>query len=114
MRDQVTQNRARELRLRPTDTERFLWQRLRGKQLCGFRFRRQVPIASYIADFVCLEGKLVVEVDGSQHGEERDRIRDQTIQSHGFRVLRFWNNEVWQNTEGVLETILEALQEPPS
>jgi very-short-patch-repair endonuclease len=111
MRNTLIQQRARTLRSNSTDTERYLWQRLRGKQVAGSRIRRQVPIGPYIADFVCLEAKLVVEVDGSQHGGDYDQTRDQVIQSHGFLVLRFWNNEVLQNIDGVLDVILRALQE---
>jgi very-short-patch-repair endonuclease len=105
---------ARALRADATNTERTLWQRLRRQQLGGYRFRRQVIIQSYIADFACLERKLVVELDGGQHMEatQQDRKRDTALQTHGYRVMRFWNNEVMENMEGVLERILEALNAP--
>lgn len=97
-----------------TDTERKLWQALRGKQLDGQRFRRQVVIAPYIADFLCLEKRLIVAVDGGQHQEagEYDAQRDEYLRVRGYQVLRFWNNEVNENLVGVLETILAALTAP--
>ena len=103
---------ARALRARPTDAERKLWAVLRNKQLGGYRFRRQPPIGRYIADFVCFERKLVVEVDGGQHATDKDRdaARTACLESQGFRVLRFWNNEVLGNTDGVAQTICKALE----
>ena len=103
---------ARHLRKNLTEAEGRLWQRLRQKQLGGFRFRRQVPLGQYVADFVCLSEKLVVEVDGGQHARriEQDERRAAWLAENGFRVLRFWNNDVLSNTEGVLETILRALE----
>jgi very-short-patch-repair endonuclease len=104
--------RARQLRSNPTDAERKLWRRIRDKQLEGMRFRRQRPIGKYIADFVCLDARLVVEVDGGQHGEQLayGARRTATLRNEGFRVLRFWNHDVLENIEGVLEVILNALQ----
>ena len=104
---------ARHLRKNLSDAESRLWWRLRQKQLGGFRFRRQVPLGPYVADFVCLSAKLVVEVDGGQHAErvEHDESRSAWLVANGFRVLRFWNNDVLGNTEGVLETILDALED---
>ena len=112
MRDPVAQRRSRVLRNQPTDAERHLWQHLRKRQLDGHRFRRQVPIAGYIADFACLEAKLVVELDGGQHQENviYDERRDRNIEALGFRVLRFWDNQVFQETTAVLEMILRALE----
>ena len=111
MRNTISQRRARVLRNEPTDCERKLWQFLRMRQLSGFRFRRQVPIGRYIADFACIEAKLVVEVDGGQHqGSEHDLRRDAELVRQGFRVLRFWDNQVLQETEAVLEEILRALE----
>ena len=91
----------------PTDAELRLWRLLRDRRLNGIKFRRQVPLGPYIVDFLCVGAKLIVEADGSQHAEsDRDRVRDTHLESHGWKVLRFWNNEVLQNREGVLETIL--------
>jgi very-short-patch-repair endonuclease len=112
MRDRSTQLRARKLRHQSTDAERLLWQYLRRKQIDGCRFRRQVPVAGYIADFVCIEAKLVVELDGGQHQEQiaYDARRDARLIADGYRVLRFWNNQVFEETTAVLETILNELQ----
>jgi very-short-patch-repair endonuclease len=94
-----------------TDAERLLWSRLRQRQLHGYKFRRQMPIGSYIADFACLEARLMIELDGSQHQEQRgyDQQRDDWLQQQGFQILRFWNNDVFNNIEGVLTVILERL-----
>jgi len=102
---------AKHLRTNVTDPERLLWSRLRGRQLGGFRFRRQRPIGNYICDFVCLSESVVVELDGSQHVEnaDYDAGRDAFLRSNGFRVLRFWNGDVMARLETVLETIYEAL-----
>lgn len=112
MRDPVAQHRSRTLRNQATDAERHLWQHLRRRQLGGHRFRRQVPICGYVADFACLDAKLVIELDGGQHRERRsyDERRDRRIQARGFRVLRFRDNQVFQETEAVLEVILHALK----
>ncbi|GIX29175.1 endonuclease domain-containing protein [Pelomicrobium sp. G1] len=98
-----------------TDAERKLWHRIRREQL-GVKFRRQHPFENYILDFVCLEQKLIVEVDGSQHAQAlaQDAARTAALEAAGFRVLRFWNNEVLQETEAVLERILQALHPSPS
>ncbi len=107
--------RARRLRTQTTDAENRLWTRLRRRQIDGFRFRRQVPVGGYILDFACLRAWLVIEVDGSQHREalERDDRRTAWLESRGFRVLRFWDNAVLQETDGVLESIRGALLAPP-
>ncbi len=111
MRNPKTQQYARALRNEPTDCERKLWQFLRLRQLGGLRFRRQVPIGRYIADFACVEAKLIVELDGGQHQDnEHDLRRDTELVGQGFRVLRFWNNQVLQETEAVLEEILWVLR----
>ena len=104
--------RARELRKNLTDAERKLWKYLRRKQIEGHRFRRQVPIGPYYVDFLCLERRLVIEVDGGQHADRQaeDAKRTAWLESQGFRVLRCWNNEVLQNFEGVVEAILLALR----
>jgi very-short-patch-repair endonuclease len=104
---------ARQLRSAPTDAERLLWSRLRAEQL-GLRFRRQVPPGPYVADFVCMERRLIVELDGGQHnGSTNDAVRDAWLRSQGFNVLRFWNNEVMGNMQGVLEVIVRATASPP-
>jgi very-short-patch-repair endonuclease len=102
---------ARILRKTMTEAERALWWLLREKQVGGYRFRRQVPIDHYIIDFACLEARLIIEVDGGQHSEsDSDQRRDAYLQAQGFRVLRFWNNDVLGNREGVMARITEALR----
>ena len=103
--------RARQLRSNPTEAEKRLWSKLRLKQIGGHRFRRQVPIGPYIVDFVCLTRRLIIEVDGGQHGAraEQDRARTAWLEAEDFRVLRFWNNEVLGNIEGVYEIIVAHL-----
>ena len=98
---------ARELRNSSTDAERLLWRYLRSSQLEGVKFRRQQPIEAYIVDFVSFDARVVIELDGGQHAEntENDVLRDTCLRANGFVVLRFWNNEVIENTEGVLEVI---------
>ena len=106
---------AKKLRHRMTDAEQHLWWKLRANQLSGAKFRRQHPLGAYIVDFVCLEAKLVVEVDGGQHAESTaDRIRDQWLQDRGYRILRFWNDEVLMQTSAVLERIAEHLPPHPN
>ena len=105
---------AKKLRRRMTDAEQHLWWKLRANQLNGAKFRRQHPLGAYIADFVCFEARLIVEVDGGQHAESRtDRVRDEWFRSQGYRVLRFWNNEVLSQTRAVLERIAEYLTPSP-
>jgi very-short-patch-repair endonuclease len=100
--------RARALRKQATDAEKLLWRYLRVKQL-RVKFRRQEPIGRFIVDFVCFSNKLVIEVDGGQHAQPNERLKDQQrdiwLQKQGFKVLRFWNHEVLRNIEGVVETI---------
>ncbi len=108
----ITRQRARDLRQAMTDAERRLWQALRRRQLDGARFRRQYPIGNYIVDFVCLERKLIIEVDGGQHlDNDYDQQRDRWLNHQAFRVLRFWNHDVLKRNTEVLEHILRALQE---
>ena len=104
-------HRARELRNNTTDAERVLWRALRGRQLDGFRFRRQVPIGSYIADFVCPQAKLVVELDGGQHAEQTqyDAMRTAALQSLGYRVLRYWNDDALLRSSDVVAGIYRHL-----
>jgi very-short-patch-repair endonuclease len=102
-------SRARQLRANLTDAERVLWRELRQGQL-GARFRRQFPIPPYIVDFACLEARLVVEADGGQHASTfRDEKRDALLRMKGWRILRFWNNDILGNRAGVLQTIAGAL-----
>ncbi|WKA27689.1 endonuclease domain-containing protein [Bradyrhizobium roseum] len=97
---------ARQLRVNQTDAETVLWNRIRNRQIDGHKFARQVPIFCYICDFVCRERRLIIEVDGGQHNEsEADVIRDRRLTDQGYRVLRFWNNDVLGNIEGVLTAI---------
>ena len=103
---------ARRLRSTPTDAEARLWLQLRRQQLDGFRFRRQQPIGRYVVDFFCPEAKLIVEVDGGQHADENG-ARTRWLEARGYRVIRFWNNDVLGNTDGVVEKIREALHGPP-
>jgi 2-isopropylmalate synthase len=104
--------RARALRVDLTKAERKLWYALRDRRFAGYKFRRQVPIGPYIADFICYSAGLVIEVDGGQHaGSVGDARRDRWFAGNGFRVLRFWNNEVLQNLEGVWTVIFEALEQ---
>jgi very-short-patch-repair endonuclease len=102
------------MRSQQTDGERRLWQILRAHRFAGYKFRRQVPIDFYIADFVCFPRRLIVELDGGQHAESRrDKHRDAFLKSQGFRVLRIWNNDLFTNEEGVAEAIFAALRSPP-
>lgn len=105
---------GKALRKKPTDAEKLLWHYLRLKQMEGLKFRRQQPIDNYIVDFICFEKRIIIEADGGQHAEqkERDIERDTYLQKQGFKVLRFWNNEVLQNIEGVLETIRKECLSP--
>ncbi len=101
----------RRLRNTQTDAERKLWFELRDRRLGGFKFVRQEAIGPYIVDFICRERKIIIEVDGGQHAESaKDVVRDACLTREGYRVMRFWNNDVLKNRLGVLETILAALQ----
>ena len=108
-------NRARQLRENSTNAELILWNRLRSRAIGGYKFVRQEPIGPYVVDFVCRERRLIIEVDGGQHTGEIDGPRDNWLRSHEYRVLRFWNNDVIRNIDGVLETIATALDDetPP-
>ena len=113
MRNAKSQQHAKTLRTVLTDAEQKLWQRLRSRQLAGCKFRRQVPIGPYIADFACLEAHLIVEVDGGPHFESnRDELRDIWFATQGFSLLRFWNTQALVETDAVVDAILSALQRP--
>jgi very-short-patch-repair endonuclease len=107
-------NFARTLRRRSTNAEKLLWHNLQGKQLECYKFRRQQPIGPYIVDFVNFEKRIVIELDGGQHAieKENDIKRDTWLNSEGFEVLRFWNNEIFENLEGVLDVIRKKLLSP--
>ena len=98
------------LRQNLTEAETRLWSRLRGRRLNDHKFRRQVPIGPYIVDFLCIEQRLIVEADGSQHNEEFDALRTAFLEARGYRVIRFWNQDILARTEDVLATILAHLE----
>ena len=106
--------RSRQLRTGQTIHETILWAFLRSRRLGGLKFRRQFPICRFIVDFCCFEKRIIVELDGRQHGEkehaERDRIRDEILRSKGFKILRVWNSEVNNNLEGVAERIIQLAE----
>ncbi len=104
-------DRAKHLRKNATDAERLLWYHLRRYQINGHKFRRQQPLGTYIVDFACFEKKLIIELDGGQHSQQADydTTRTEWLESQGFRVLRFWNNQVMKETDAVKSVILEAL-----
>lgn len=106
-----TKSGARGLRRGLTSVEQVLWRQLRGGRLLGFKFRRQHPIPPYIVEFCCLQSKLIVELDGSQHGVGVDAERDRYLRSPGFEILRYWNNAVAEDLVGVLENVLSKLQD---
>lgn len=112
----VIKTNARALRTGMTLAEQRLWHAIRGKQLEGHRFRRQHPIGPYIADFACIEKLLSIELDGGQHqGQiEYDLERTKYLQSQGWRVMRFWNNEVFENLDGILSSIVDTLTASPA
>ena len=106
---------AKDLRTHMTDAERLLWQHLRAHRLYGQKFRRQQPIGPYIVDFVHLGARLVIEADGGQHnGDAADQERDGWLKAEGYRVMRFWNNDILQSTDAVLEEIFKAVSPSPS
>jgi len=110
--------RAREQRQNLSDTERRLWYNLRDRRFLGYKFRRQVPVGPFIADFACKSARLIVETDGDSHGfdhqQERDVRRTLWLNQNGWRVLRFWNSELASDMNNVLERILNALEHQPS
>jgi very-short-patch-repair endonuclease len=108
--DRPDRERARNLRGASTAAERCLWDILRDRRLGGHKFRRQHPIPPWTADFACVEARLVIEVDGGEHGDARDTARDRALASQGWRVLRLWNFQIFQEPEGVAHLILGALR----
>ena len=114
--NQPVKHIARDLRRNQTDAERLLWGRLRARRLCGVKFRRQEVLGPYVVDFACLEPKLVIEVDGGQHAEQapNDAARTGYLEALGYRVIRFWNDEVLRNPDAVLDEIGRVLIEIPS
>jgi len=114
-RDRELIRRAQELRRNMTDCERRLWRRLGDREL-GFKFRRQMPIGKYIADFACPAARIVIELDGGQHGSEEaealDLVRTSAIERSGFRVIRFWNHDVIEQLDEVVERIWNELYAP--
>lgn len=114
-RKKILRRRAKSMRSQQTDAEHRLWQILRAKRLAGYKFKRQLPIDHYIVDFACLSERLIIEADGGQHSESLgDRRRDAYLREQGFRVLRFWNSDIFNNEDGVLTSILNALESPLS
>ena len=111
LRDTTQRDRARRLRREDTDAEARLWKSLRNRKLGGWKWKRQVPNGPFILDFLCIEGGLVVELDGCQHSDQvaYDARRTAYLERQGLRVLRFWNREVFENMDGVCWTILDAL-----
>ncbi len=102
---------AKAMRSAPTDAERRLWHHLRARRLCGFKFKRQQPMGTYIVDFICFDRQLVIEVDGGQHAQRQaeDATRTAWLQAQGFRVRRFWNDEVLRDLPAVLDAIRSSL-----
>lgn len=109
--DDTFKQRARHLRQNMTDAEKHFWRAVRQSQLSGLKFRRQVIIGEYIVDFVCFEAKLIIELDGGQHAENKfyDEKRTEYLTQHGFQVIRFWNHEVLNQINEVLEQVLNKL-----
>jgi very-short-patch-repair endonuclease len=109
-------DKAKALRIHQTEAEQRLWYHLRAHRFMGLKFKRQKPMGPYIVDFVCLEHRLIIELDGGQHAEQvsYDKQRDACLRGQGFRVIRFWNNDIMQQLDGVLEQIHIALSPRPS
>ncbi len=107
----IADRRAKALRRQPTNAEQRLWAALRARQFANAKFRRQAPVGPYIVDFICTSAHLAIEVDGGQHASatEYDSERARYLEEQGFRVIRFWNNEVLENLDGVLARIQAAL-----
>ena len=105
--------RARKLRKNQTDAEKILWNKLRNRQIDGYKFRRQVPVGAYIVDFICMSVKLIIELDGGQHAEQQDYDQKRTayLETKSIQVIRFWNNDILTNVDGVLETLTLTLSQ---
>lgn len=105
--------KAKELRKNSTDVEKIMWEILRAKKFLGLKFKRQQPIGKYVVDFVCFDKKLIIELDGGQHNENEniinDNVRTKYLESLGYKVIRFWNNEITENIDGVVENIISSL-----
>jgi very-short-patch-repair endonuclease len=115
MRDGQKRDAARTLRRNSTDVEQTMWRLLRDRRFAGVKFRRQVPIGPYVADFACIQARLAVELDGGQHADNpSDTRRDAFLAAEGWRVVRFWNHDVIENRNGVLEKLLQIIAEEPS
>jgi 2-isopropylmalate synthase len=115
MREGQKRDLARALRRNSTDAEQIMWRLLRDRRLSGMKFRRQVPIGPFIADFASVEHRIVVELDGGQHAESTyDRRRDHFLRADGWRVVRFWNNDVMKNRDGVLQNLQQAIALTPT
>ncbi|GJL95731.1 MAG: endonuclease [Hyphococcus sp.] len=112
----MANERAKHLRKNQTNAERLFWRAVKVKRLNGFKFRRQHPLGSYVVDFICLEKKLIIELDGSQHAMEgqsiHDAARTQWLETIGFTVIRYWNDDIYNNLNGVLDEVLEYLSAP--
>jgi len=112
----MANERARSLRKNQADAERVFWRAVRMRQLDGHKFRRQQPIGDYIVDFICLEQKLIIELDGEQHAmqpqKDHDEKRDAWLESRGYRVVRYWNHEIYKNLHGVLTEVSTYLCDP--
>ncbi|MFO1520046.1 MAG: DUF559 domain-containing protein [bacterium] len=106
---------AKKLRKNSTDTESLLWRHLRAKRFEGFKWRRQEPVGKYIVDFICYEKRVIIECDGGQHlvEREKDRVREEWLGKRGYRMLRFWDHEILQDLEAVLEAIWKGLMGHP-
>ena len=111
---QKLRNRARNLRRQQTDVETKLWMRLRDRQLCGAKFRRQHPIGPYVVDFCCPDRGLIVELDGGQHAEQTaaDQIRTRFLEADDYRVVRFWNHQVLEQMDAILEELVRLVSDP--
>ena len=115
MRNPITQNHAKNLRQNLTKSEAIIWNYLKGKKVEGVKFRRQFPIGNYIADFAAIEIKLIIEIDGATHSSddrvEYDTARTEFLTSQGWRVIRVWNNDIYSNLNGVLQSISQIVYE---
>ena len=104
---------AKSMRRNPTESERHMWLILKDRRLADYKFRRQIPIGPYIADFVCYSARLIIELDGNQHADDHDTSRDAWLASKGFTILRVWNNQIADDRDAVLDAVWNRLQEKP-